>query len=110
VAQSKQTPVPQTPVPIHQIMPRFPAKLKSLLANNTAIEIQVNIDSDGKVVRAEPVPMQTAHRMLIQAALEAARSWKFRPAAIGATAVSSDMTLKFDFAPGRIAALLQLSR
>jgi TonB family protein len=80
-------------------MPRFPAKLKSLLADNTAIEIQVSIDSHGKVVRAEPVPMQTAHLMLIQAALQAARSWKFRPAKLGATAVSSEMTLRFEFAP-----------
>jgi hypothetical protein len=110
VAQSKQTPLPQPPVPIHQIMPRFPAELKSLLVNNTAIEIQVSIDSHGKVVRAEPIPMQTAHRMLIQAALEAARSWTFRPATLGATAVSSEMTLEFDFAPGRIAVLLQPSR
>ena len=99
VAQSKQTPVPQPPVPIHQIMPRFPAELKSLLVNNTAIEIQVSIDSGGKVVRAEPVPMQNAHLMLIQAALDAARSWTFRPATLGAKAVSSEMILKFDFAP-----------
>jgi hypothetical protein len=32
VAQSKQTPVPKPPVPIHQITPRFPRRLKSLLA------------------------------------------------------------------------------
>ena len=88
-------------------MPRFPAELKSLLVNNTAIEIQVSIDSGGKVVRAEPVPMQNAHLMLIQAALDAARSWRFRPATLGATAVSSEMILEFDFAPGRIAALLE---
>jgi TonB family protein len=80
-------------------MPRFPAELKSLLDNNTAIEVQVSIDSHGKVVRAEPVPMQNAHPRLIQAALQSARSWTFRPATLGATAVSSEMTLRFEFAP-----------
>jgi hypothetical protein len=88
-------------------MPRFPAELKSLLVNDIAIEIQVGIDSHGRVVRAEPVPMQNAHHLLIQAALWAARSWTFRPATLGATAVSSEMILVFDFAPGQIAALLE---
>jgi hypothetical protein len=91
-------------------MPRFPAELKSLLVNNTPVEIQVSIDSHGKVVRAEPVPMQNAHLLLIQAALGAARSWTFRPATLGVTAVPSEMILKFDFAPGRIAALMEPSR
>jgi len=96
-----ETALPQPPVPTHQVTPRFPSDVKRYLINNTLVKVLVHIDAQGKVIRAEPISKQSANIVLIQAALDAARGWAFRPATVGTTPVASEMVLEFNFSPGR---------
>ena len=93
--------LPQPPVATHQVTPRYPSDLKPYMISNTPVEILVHIDAKGKVIRAEPVSKQSANIVLVQAALDAARGWTFRPATVGNTPVASEMVLKFNFTAKR---------
>lgn len=94
------TPTPQAPVAIYQEVPRFPPELKSTLVRSATVEVSVKINSSGKVTKADVLP-GNAHVLLQRSAVEAARNWKFRPAAINGIAVPSDMVLKFNFTPNK---------
>jgi len=62
------------------------------------VEIKVSIDQAGRVVKAEPTPQQELlPQAMVQAAVEAARLCKFKPARIGNQPVPGEMVLKFDF-------------
>jgi TonB family protein len=53
----------------------------------------------GKVVKAEALPEKDGHVLLKQAAVEAARRWRFQPAIVNGQPVESQAVLKFDFKP-----------
>lgn len=94
------TPTPQAPVAIYQEVPRFPPELKSTLVRSVTVEVAVTINSSGRVTKADVLP-GNAHVLLQRSAVEAARNWKFRPAAINGVPVPSDMVLKFNFTPNK---------
>lgn len=97
---SRQAPsIPSAPVPLRQVMPRFPSQFKSALMKAVAVDVIVHINAAGKVIQAQAAPGQKASPLLIQAAVDAAREWTFQPAAVGGSPVSGEMRLKFNFTP-----------
>jgi outer membrane biosynthesis protein TonB len=62
------------------------------------IELKVSIDETGKVVKAQALPLKAwTPQIMIQAALDAVRLWKFKPARKGNQSVPSEMVLQFAF-------------
>jgi protein TonB len=78
---------------IRQVQPNYP-----LLARNAQIEgpvqIEIVVDEQGNVVAAE---ILNGHPLLQQAALEAARQWKFRPTLLNGHPIKISGVLKFTF-------------
>ena len=75
--------------------------MKMILMKPVSVQILVKIDANGKVTNAQATGNQKVNSLLVQAALDAARSWSFRPAAIGGTPVPAEMVLTFNFTPAR---------
>lgn len=104
---SHTEPVTSTPVTpilppkaIRQSKPVLPPTVKAMLKRRVDIQIRVNIDASGKVVRAEPVASQTGlNPYLSTTAANAARLWIFQPARRGDAPVPSEMILQFSFGP-----------
>ena len=88
-------------VATEQVMPHVPETAKALLLSARTIEVTVNIDENGKVLKAEAPPANRADSVLVAAAIEAARRWKFHPARLNNKPISSEMIVKFNFAPVR---------
>jgi hypothetical protein len=72
-----------------------------LIRTPKTVGISVSLDDRGKVVKASALPDTDAQQPLVDAALDAARESKFRPARRGDQPVSSEMVLRFEFKPGR---------
>ena len=100
-AQSDASTVPEPPVAIRKVAPRFPGELKALVAGPTSVQVLVKIDAAGKVTSATPAGNQKVNSLLLQVSLDAARAWTFRPATIRGTPVGGEMLLNFDFTPTR---------
>jgi protein TonB len=83
------------PVAIHQEQPHWPR-----FAPHTGVhdvEIRVEVDAAGNVVRATPVQRSTANALFVDSAIQAVRFWKFRPALSGGHAVPGEVVLTFRF-------------
>lgn len=90
----------ETAVPIREISPTVPTDLNSSLSEPISIEVQVEIDTAGKVVSAAPIGNLTAvQKLLASRAVDAARLWRFEPARKNGDPVESESLLKFDFGP-----------
>jgi len=72
-------PVVETPLKaIKMVEPEFPRQLQSTLRSGT-VQVRFTVLPDGSVGRAEAI--QTTHRRLNTAALEAVNQWRFEPIA-----------------------------
>jgi hypothetical protein len=85
------------PVAISEVMPEFPAVLRPVVFKPKTVEVRVTIDKEGKVIKAEPIPQKDLSKFMVDAAIYAARLWKFRPALSGDQPVPSEMLLQFIF-------------
>jgi TonB family protein len=94
-------PAVQSPVAIDKVMPRIPEQLKNSLSSPKTVQVSLTIDAAGKVVGAEALAAKGSNPYLDQAAVAAARLWRFRPASINDRPVSSTATVQFNFSPGR---------
>jgi protein TonB len=90
----------QAAVPIREVRPEIPAQLKPLVNSDNVVQILVHISNSGSVTDAKLGAMQgPSAGFLSKLALEAARSWRFRPATQDGQAVPSDKILEFLFRP-----------
>lgn len=86
------------PVAISQITPRLELAIRSVLVNDVEVEVRVEIDASGHVVRAEPLQKLTGlYKHIERAAVNAAERWRFQPATINGKNVPSVQTIKFLF-------------
>jgi outer membrane biosynthesis protein TonB len=85
------------PVPITEVQPAFPFELKSVALKPTIVDVQVTIDANGKVLKAEPLHPENIHQLFLREAAHAARLWRFRPALSGDQPVSSEFVVRFTF-------------
>ena len=100
--QTPAAPVYYQPEAIQPARPSLsPSALYVLIRTPKTVGITVSLDDHGKVVKASALPDTDAQQPLIDAALDAARASKFRPARRGDQPVSSEMVLRFEFKPGR---------
>jgi TonB family protein len=84
------------PVALVTVAPPVNGTMKELLSRPVTVSVTVSIDETGKVVKAE-ASAPGVHRMLVDAAIAAARKWKFRPAGRGGVPIPSEFTVNFVF-------------
>ncbi len=89
------------PVATRQILPSLPPLLRGVFWKATVVEVNVSVDATGNVVKAEAVAKPGLHPLLRDAAVDAARRWKFKPAQFDGHAVPANMVLQFNFAASR---------
>jgi protein TonB len=78
---------------IRQVAPVYPSVARSIQLAG-AVQVSVVVDEQGNVISAEVV---NGHPLFHQAALEAARQWKFRPTMLNGSAVKITGVLTFTF-------------
>ncbi len=91
-------PIYYPPVAVASVTPTYPSALRSMGLPVKLIELKVSIDETGKVVKAQALPLKAwTPQIMIQAALDAVRLWKFKPERKGNQSVPSEMVLQFAF-------------
>lgn len=88
-----------SPVMTFQAGVRMPSELPRTL-KPIAVTVVVDLDPSGRVTHAEPVAESGIHKLLLQAATDAAWKCRFQPARNGPHPVSSRVTLVFHVNPG----------
>lgn len=111
VAPSSPAPAPAAPVPppvretagtavsgevVQQVMPNVLPKALASIQGSVKLGVKVRVDSAGNVVDARLAPAGPS-KYFANAALDAARRWKFRPARAGDQSVASEWLLRFQF-------------
>lgn len=90
------------PRPVRQPKPVVPANMRAAVTSEVEVQIKVEIDSAGRVVKAEPAASTgPVNSSLVSAARDAALHWRFTPAMRGNQPVSSTLILKFQYQPAR---------
>jgi hypothetical protein len=85
------------PVLVSQQGARSPPEL--MLRHSVTVSVRVDINEAGKVIHAEPIPEKGTHRLLLDAARDAAFHCRFQPARQGKSPVPSTITLVFHIGP-----------
>ncbi len=102
---SEETPAIATaahpPVPTHQTVPALPTALRGAIWKATVVDVNVSVDLTGNVVKAEAVAKAGLNPLLRDAAVQAARRWKFQPAQFDGHAVPANIVVQFNFAGSR---------
>ena len=88
----------------NRVMPEVPEPARKSIRGTVRVSIKVDVDRSGNVEDAE-LGSGGPSKYFAQAALEAARNWKFKPPRIGATGVLSTWTLRFAFTSGETTAV-----
>ena len=78
---------------ISKVQPPYPAEAKAARVSGP-VQVSVTINETGEVINAEAV---SGHPLLRDAALNAARQWKFKPTELGGQPVKVQGTLNFNF-------------
>lgn len=97
-------PPPQAPAPvvarnlmpavaISQVSPKYP-EFAIRTRTSASVVLELDIDKQGKVVKATPV---SGSEMFHKEAINAAMQWRYRPASVGGTNVSSQVKVTFNF-------------
>ena len=89
------------PVPTHQTIPALPTSLRGAIWKATVVDVNVSVDATGNVVKAEAVQKAGLNPLLRDAAVQAARRWKFQPAQFDGHAVPANIVVQFNFAGSR---------
>src|SRR5262245_2005734 len=81
------------PKAIKRVQPRYPADAKAAGVSG-AVTVRILTSEEGNVIEAEAV---SGHKLLREAAVEAAKQWVFRPAEKSGVPVKTKGTLTFHF-------------
>lgn len=84
---------------IRKVPPVYPQIAKSARAQG-AVQVQITISEEGRVIEASILPGQNAHPLLRDAALQAARQWLFNPTLLSGVPVKAQGILTFNFTLG----------
>ena len=80
-------------VAISQVSPKYP-EFALRTRTSASVVLELDIDKQGKVVKATPV---SGPEMFHKEAINAAMQWRYRPASVGGTNVSSQVKVTFNF-------------
>jgi hypothetical protein len=76
------------------------AAVRDLIASQVEVDVKVQIDETGRVIKAEPMPAnRPVSTSLTGAASSAAALWQFAPARRGGQPVPSALILRFQYQP-----------
>jgi TonB family protein len=78
---------------LKRVQPAYPVEAKAAKVSGI-VQVQVTINENGDVIGAEAI---SGHPLLRDAALTAARQWKFKPTELGGQPVKVQGTLTFNF-------------
>jgi hypothetical protein len=87
----------EPPVAIVKTQPSFPPELRNLIGKRMVVEVKVTIDKNGKVFKAEAIPQATISKYWLNSAVDAALTWKFKPARSNYEPVWSEAIVQFVF-------------
>jgi len=87
----------EPPVALTKIPPGFPRELASIFLKPVTVRVTVSIDKYGHVIKAEAPAQPSLNKLLVNAAVGAARLWKFQPARLNGVPVPSEMVVQFVF-------------
>jgi hypothetical protein len=86
--------------PIHESQPNLPLAIRATLISEVEVQIRVQVDESGLVVRIDPLGSTgPASDSLVSVTEEAARQWRFAPAMRGNRPVTSEVVLTFRYTP-----------
>lgn len=85
----------QPPRATSKFPPRYPAKLKSRRVSGRVI-VRAEVDENG-AVREVSIKESSGHREMDQAAMDAIRRWRYRPAIKGGRKVPASIVQPFNF-------------
>lgn len=78
-------------------MPDVSRAATNTIRGHVRVRVRVQVDANGNVSNAE-FDQRGPSRYFANAALDAARNWKFQPARVNGRAVPSTWLLQFEFA------------
>jgi len=97
-----------SPTAVSDPQPKIPAAFNGRLRGDMLVDVRVNIDRRGSVYSARAISQKgssagslTDAALLTNAAVKAARAWKFRPAHRRGLPVPSEVTIRFRFSPAQ---------
>jgi hypothetical protein len=105
IAPREPQPPPVTPAfvaarPIHESLPSLPPAVRNTVTSEVEVQIKIQVDDSGRVVRVAPVgPAGPASGAIVRVSEEAARQWRFAPAMRGNQPVASEVVLTFRYTP-----------
>jgi Ca-activated chloride channel homolog len=82
-----------------KVQPAYPQIARGARANG-AVQIQVTISESGEVINAQAI---SGHPMLREAALQAAKQWRFKPTELSGVPVKTQGVITFNFDMGKAA-------
>ncbi len=80
-----------------KIQPAYPAIAKAARAKG-AVQVQITVNESGEVIDARVI---NGHPMLRDAALKAAKQWRFKATELSGAPVKTQGVLTFNFGPGK---------
>jgi TonB family protein len=80
-----------------RVQPAYPAIAKAASAKG-AVQVQITVDENGEVIGARVINGQP---MFNDAALQAAKQWRFKPTEMSGSPVKTQGVLTFNFDPGK---------
>ncbi|MGH9938304.1 MAG: TonB family protein, partial [Blastocatellia bacterium] len=83
-----------------KVQPAYPAIAKAAKTSG-AVQVQITVNESGEVINAQVI---NGHPSLRDAALQAAKQWRFKPTQLSGKPVKTQGVLSFNFAPGKNAA------
>jgi TonB family protein len=79
-----------------QVVPDVPAQARNTIRGHLVVRLRVSVDSNGSVLAVKNETPGSS-RYFVNLATQAARQWKFAPAAAGGDSTSREWTLRFQF-------------
>ncbi|MBO0859001.1 MAG: TonB family protein [Chloracidobacterium sp.] len=80
-----------------KVQPAYPAIARAASAKG-AVQVEVTISENGDVISARVI---NGHPLINDAALQAAKQWRFKPAEISGAPVKTQGVITFNFDPGK---------
>jgi hypothetical protein len=87
----------EPPVAVVKTQPAFPPELRNLIGKRMVVEVKLTIDKNGKVFKAEAIPQGNISKYWLNSAVDAALTWKFKPARSNSEPVWSEAIVQFVF-------------
>lgn len=83
----------QPPALIHQVSPEYPIAAKAAHIEGVVV-LRAIVDKEGKVKKVDVVQ---GHPLLVDAAMEAVRQWRYKPATLGGNPIELETTINLTF-------------